>query len=164
MDCDCVLRIEATCGESPMWSVLEQVLYWTDNLGKRIHRLEPESGSVASFAMDRDVMDIGLRKRRGLVLALTKQLALYQPQSGELDVLMDVERDRPHNRFNDGKVDRRRRYSAGTMGDEAKDVLAGLDGGDPVAYRPRVGLDRDGGKESAAWRFGDAVDRGPRPR
>jgi sugar lactone lactonase YvrE len=117
MDCDCVLRIEATCGESPMWSVLEQVLYWTDNLGKRIHRLEPESGSVASFAMDRDVMDIGLRKRRGLVLALTKQLALYQPQSGELDVLMDVERDRPHNRFNDGKVDRRGRYWADTMDD-----------------------------------------------
>jgi hypothetical protein len=29
-------------------------------------------------------------------------------------------------------------------------VIAGLDGGDPVVYRPRVGLDRDGGKEAAA--------------
>ena len=44
-DCDCVQRVVATCGESPMWSVREQALYWTDNLGGRIYRLEPESGS-----------------------------------------------------------------------------------------------------------------------
>ena len=43
-----------------MWSVHEQALYWTDNLGKRIHRLEPESGNDASFALSQDVMDIGL--------------------------------------------------------------------------------------------------------
>jgi sugar lactone lactonase YvrE len=132
-DCECVLRIDATCGESPMWSVREQVLYWTDNLGKRIHRLEPESGSDESFALDQDVMDIGLRERRGLVLALAKQLAFHDPQSGELDLLMEVERDRPDNRFNDGKVDRRGRYWAGTMDSVHWDLPSG------ALYR----LDRD---------------------
>jgi L-arabinonolactonase len=124
MDCDCVLRIEATCGESPMWSVREQALYWTDNLGKRIHRLEPESGRDASFALDQDVMDIGLREGGGLVLALAKDLAFYEP-GGELELVMGVEQDQPRNRFNDGKVDRRGRYWAGTMNDVAWDKPSG---------------------------------------
>jgi sugar lactone lactonase YvrE len=115
-DSDCVQRIAATCGESPMWSVREQALYWTDNLGGEIHRVEPESGSVQSFPLGQDVMGIGLRKRGGLVLALAKQLAFYEP-GGELELLMDVEHEQPRNRFNDGKVDRRGRYWAGTMND-----------------------------------------------
>jgi L-arabinonolactonase len=123
-DCDCVQRIAATCGESPMWSVREQALYWTDNLGGRIYRLEPESGSVQSFVLGQNVMDIGLRQGGGLVLALAKQLAFYQP-GGELELVMDVEHDQPSNRFNDGKVDRHGRYWAGTMNDADWDKPSG---------------------------------------
>jgi sugar lactone lactonase YvrE len=115
-DCDCVQRIAATCGESPMWSVREQALYWTDNLAGSIHRLEPESGRDQSFVLGQDVMAVGLREGGGLVLALAKQLAFYEP-GGELELLMGVERDQPRNRFNDGKVDRRGRYWVGTMND-----------------------------------------------
>jgi sugar lactone lactonase YvrE len=120
---DCVQRIAATCGESPMWSVREQALYWTDNLGGVIHRLEPESGSEQSFLLGQNVMGIGLRER-GFVLALAKQLAFYEP-GGELELLMDVEYDQPRNRFNDGKVDRRGRYWAGTMNDVDWDTPSG---------------------------------------
>jgi L-arabinonolactonase len=59
-------------------------------------------------------MDIGLREGGGLVLALAKQLAFYEP-GGELELLVGVEQDQPRDRFNDGKVDRRGRYWAGTM-------------------------------------------------
>jgi sugar lactone lactonase YvrE len=99
-----------------MWSVREQALYWTDNLGAGIHRLEPASGSAQSFVLGQNVMDIGLREGGGLVLALAKQLAFYEP-GGELEPLMAVEQDQPRNRFNDGRVDRRGRYWAGTMND-----------------------------------------------
>jgi sugar lactone lactonase YvrE len=99
-----------------MWSVREQALYWTDNLGGRIYRLEPESGSEQTFVLGQNVMDIGLREGGGLVLALAKQLAFYEP-GGELELLMSVEHDQPRNRFNDGKIDRRGRYCAGTMND-----------------------------------------------
>jgi L-arabinonolactonase len=123
-DCECVQRIAATCGESPMWSVREQALYWTDNLGGMIHRLEPESGSAQNFLLGQNVMGIGLRERGGLVLALAKQLAFYEP-GGELELLMGVEYDQPRNRFNDGKVDRRGRYWAGTMNDVDWDTPSG---------------------------------------
>jgi sugar lactone lactonase YvrE len=123
-DCECVQRIAATCGEAPMWSVREQALYWTDNLGGVIHRLEPDSGGNRSFVLGQNVMAIGLRKGPGLVLALAKQLAFYEPD-GELEVLMGVEEDQPRNRFNDGKVDRRGRFWAGTMNDVDWDEPSG---------------------------------------
>jgi sugar lactone lactonase YvrE len=107
-----------------MWSVREQALYWTDNLGGRIHRLKPESGSDQSFLLGKNVMGVGLRERGGLVLALAKQLAFYEP-GGELELLMGVEYDQPHNRFNDGKVDRRGRYWGGTMNDVDWDTPSG---------------------------------------
>jgi sugar lactone lactonase YvrE len=123
-DCDCVQRSAATCGESPMWSVREQALYWTDNLGGRIHRVDPESGSYQDFLLGQNVMGIGLRERGGLVLALAKQLAFYEP-GGEFELLMGVEHDQPRNRFNDCKVDRRGRYWAGTMNDVDWDTPSG---------------------------------------
>ena len=123
-DCECAQRIAATCGESPMWSVREQALYWTDNLGGTIYRLEPESGSAASFTLGQNVMAIALRERGGLLLALAKQLAFYEP-GGELEPLMSVEDDQPRNRFNDGKVDRRGRFWAGTMNDVDWDAPSG---------------------------------------
>jgi sugar lactone lactonase YvrE len=115
-DTDCVQRIAATCGESPMWSVREQALYWTDNLGQVIHRLEPESGNAQSFLLGQNVMAIGLRQDGGLVLALAKELVFFEP-GGELELLTGVEHDKPRNRFNDGKVDRSGRFWAGTMND-----------------------------------------------
>ena len=123
-DCECVQRIEATCGESPMWSVREQALYWTDNLGGTIHRLEPESGNAERFPVGQNVMAIALRDRGGLALALAKELAFYEP-GGELEPFEAVERDRPTNRFNDGKVDPRGRLWAGTMDDVEWDAPSG---------------------------------------
>jgi len=136
-DLECVQRIAATCGESPMWSVREQALYWTDNLGGVIHRLEPESGSEQSFVLGQNVMSIVLRERGGLLLALTKQLAFYEP-GGELELLEGVEHDQPRNRFNDGKVDRQGRLWAGTMNDVDWDAPSGS------LYRidPRLELSR----------------------
>jgi sugar lactone lactonase YvrE len=136
-----------------MWSVREQALFWTDNLGGRIYRLEPESGSDQSFLLGQDVMGIALRERGGLVLALAKQFAFYEP-GGELELLMGVEYDQPRNRFNDGKVDRRGRYWAGTMNDVDWDTPSGS------LYRldPSLGLSRLRGAVACANGLGWSPD------
>lgn len=107
-----------------MWSVPEQALYWTDNVGGCIYRLEPECGKEQSIALGQNVMAIGLRKGGGLILALAKELAFYEP-GGELELIMSVEQDQPRNRFNDAKVDRRGRYWAGTMNEVEWDEPSG---------------------------------------
>ncbi|MCL2542833.1 MAG: SMP-30/gluconolactonase/LRE family protein [Nocardioidaceae bacterium] len=114
-DPDCVLRSRATCGESPMWSTAEGVLYWTDNVGRCVHRFDPRTGRDEEIRLDEDVMDVVVRRDGGLLVVTAKAFARLEPASGGLRPFAEVERDRPDNRFNDGKVDRRGRYWAGSM-------------------------------------------------
>ena len=98
-----------------MWSTVESVLYWTDNVGHCIHRFDPRTGRDEKFPLDEDVMDIVVRREGGLLVVTAKSFAWLEPGSGGLRRFADVEQDRPDNRFNDGKVDRRGRYWAGSM-------------------------------------------------
>ena len=154
-DCECIQPVAATCGESPIWSVREQALYWTDNLGGVIHRFAPESGSDETFPLGQNVMGIGLRERGGLVLVFAKQLAFYEP-GGELELLMAVEDDQPLNRFNDAKVDRRGRLWAGTMDNVDWDAPSGS------LYRidPSLELNRQRGAVVCANGLGWSPDGG----
>jgi sugar lactone lactonase YvrE len=116
-DVECVLRIEAIVGESPVWSVREQALYWVDILGQKIHRFHPDSGGNETFDLPDQVTCVALRDRGGLVITLRRNFALYDPATGKLEMLMDPEPEQRANRFNDGKVDRQGRFWAGTMND-----------------------------------------------
>ncbi len=124
-EADCVLHIGATVGESPVWSTREQALYWVDILGQRIHRFHPDSGANETFDLPQEVTCVALRERGGLVITLRQSFALYDPATGQLDTLMAPERDKPADRFNDGKVDRQGRFWAGTMDDVHWDAPAG---------------------------------------
>jgi sugar lactone lactonase YvrE len=114
---ECVLQIEAIVGESPVWSVREQALYWVDILGQKVHSYNPNRGTNETFDLPQEVTCVALRDRGGLALTLRQNFALYDPAAGALDMLMAPERDKPNNRFNDGKVDRQGRFWAGTMDD-----------------------------------------------
>ncbi|MDQ3855010.1 MAG: SMP-30/gluconolactonase/LRE family protein [Chloroflexota bacterium] len=115
----CVLRSEPVCGESPVWSVREQALYWVDNVAGKIHRFHPTSATDEVFVIVNDEVNcLGVRDHGGLVLGLRQDFAYYNPATGQLDRLMDPEPDKRMDRFNDGKVDRRGRFWAGTMGDK----------------------------------------------
>jgi sugar lactone lactonase YvrE len=48
MDADLIRAVSPPCllGESPMWHPREQVLYWCDIPGRRLHRLDPASGQT----------------------------------------------------------------------------------------------------------------------
>jgi sugar lactone lactonase YvrE len=112
---ECVLHIDAIVGESPVWSVREQVLYWVDILGQKVHRFHPATGENETFDLPQEVTCVALRERGGLVLTLRRNVAFYDPVTGHLDILIDPEQERPNNRFNDGKVDRQGRFWTGTM-------------------------------------------------
>ncbi|MQA89678.1 MAG: SMP-30/gluconolactonase/LRE family protein [Gemmatimonas sp.] len=124
-DIECVLQIEATVGESPVWSVREQALYWVDILGKKVHRYHPDTGHNESFDLSEEVTCAALRERGRLVLTLRKNFAYFDPATGSLDILMAPEGEAPENRFNDGKVDRQGRFWAGSMNDSSWDAATG---------------------------------------
>ena len=96
-------------GESPVWSVSENSLYWVDVEGESIQRWREQDRSVQRWDIGEAVGCIGLRKRGGLVGASRTGFFFLDVVSGKTTPISDPEADLPDNRFNDGKVDRRGR-------------------------------------------------------
>lgn len=101
-------------GESPVWSAAEKALYWVDVEGRLAQRLGSQGGNPTRWCVPEPIGCIGLRKAGGLVCAIRSGFTLFDPESGRMEPIADPETDRPDNRFNDGKVDRRGRFWAGT--------------------------------------------------
>ena len=101
-------------GESPVWSVSEQALYWVDVEGQLVQRWRAADQSITHWNLGEPVGCIGLRKRGGLVGASRSGFFFLDVVGGGVTRISDPEADQPDNRFNDGKVDRRGRFWAGT--------------------------------------------------
>jgi sugar lactone lactonase YvrE len=114
---ECVADVRNTVGESPVWSVREQALYWVDIPEGRIHRWEPSNGGLRTWQRPHAVGSMGLRAAGGLVLASKKGFELFDPETGAATFLHQPEPDIPNNRLNDGKVSPDGRFWAGTMDD-----------------------------------------------
>lgn len=112
---NCVVKQASELGECPVWSVREQVLYWADILGRKLHRLDPSNGSVTSLTLPEELGCYGLRRQGGFIVALRSGIYLL----GEDGVLGQKLADNPsgaeHSRFNDGRVDPWGRFWAGTI-------------------------------------------------
>ncbi|HVY06578.1 MAG TPA: SMP-30/gluconolactonase/LRE family protein [Burkholderiales bacterium] len=101
-------------GESPVWSARESALYWVDVEGCAIQSWNEADQSVRSWDVGEPVGCIGLRARGGLVGARRSGFFFLDIEAGSATPVADPEADLPENRFNDGKVDRRGRFWAGT--------------------------------------------------
>ena len=112
---DLVLDARAEVGESPVWDGAAGRLWWTDIPARRLHCFDPATGSNESFAPPGRVGCFALANSGGLIVAMEHGLYRLWPESGAHDVLFEPEADRPENRFNDGRCDRRGRFLASSM-------------------------------------------------
>ena len=126
-------------GESPVWSVREQALYWVDIRAPAVHRLDPSTGAVRSMAAPAMVGSIGLRGvAGGLLAAMQDGFHTLDHASGAREAVHDPESHLPEQRFNDGRTDRRGRYWAGTMRIERRAPTGALYRLDPDRRCTRV--------------------------
>ena len=112
----CVADVHAVLGEGPLWVAREAALYWVDIQGRKIFRLDGK-GELSQWRTPFRVGSIALRARGGFIAGTDQGIAEIDLASGQLQVIFNPEEDLPHNRFNDGKVDRQGRFWAGTMDD-----------------------------------------------
>jgi sugar lactone lactonase YvrE len=112
---ECVLESACQLGEGPAWSPGEGALYWTDVTARRLHRWQPASGDHTKWDMPEMVTAVAIRQRGGLLIAAATGIDVFEPESGALRRFAAPEADRPDNRSNDGKCDRRGRFWHGTM-------------------------------------------------
>lgn len=110
-----LLSSQNIIGEGPLWHEDEQTLYWVDIAGKTINRFNPEADDFESFSVDSEVGVIALRDQGGFITAGAKGFGFWKPGQDQISYIEDPEADNPNSRYNDGKVDRRGRFWAGTM-------------------------------------------------
>lgn len=128
---ECVVDCRNRLGEAPLWDVAEQALYWVDIEGKLIQRYRPSTGAVDRWRTPERIGSLALREQGGLIVAFASGIAFYDLDSGAIEWIARPEADKPGNRFNEGKCDRRGRFWAGTMDDSLKAHTAALYRVDP---------------------------------
>jgi sugar lactone lactonase YvrE len=112
----CAVRNQV--GESPLWSVAEQALYWVDIEGRRIHRFDWADRVEQSWPMPERVGCIALFAAGGLLAAMETGLCHVRPApdgSSAIAPLHAAQFPREGMRFNDGRTDRAGRFWVTSM-------------------------------------------------
>ena len=117
-----VVPTTAFLGEGPTWVAATRKLVFVDILAPAIIVSDPQDGSFQTHPMPELVSAVVPRARGGFLAALQTGLKAVDLDTGQVTSIASPESDKPGNRFNDGKCDRRGRFWAGTL---AIDTTAG---------------------------------------
>jgi sugar lactone lactonase YvrE len=121
----CVADVRALLGEGPVWVGRERALYWVDIKGRRIFRLE-QNGERTEWPTPLRVGSLAPRGTGGFIAGTDEGIAEIDLEALRFEVVAQPEPGLPDNRFNDGKVDRRGRFWAGTMDDSERQATGTL--------------------------------------
>ena len=132
----CVADVRSTLGEGPVWVAAEQALYWVDIKGRKIFRLK--DGELSEWDTPCRVGSIAPKASGGFIAGTDRGLENVDLDAARFQVFADPEHGRPHNRFNDGKIDRQGRFWAGTMDDTQRAASGALYRIDPDRSVTRV--------------------------
>jgi sugar lactone lactonase YvrE len=113
----CVWNLGCELGEGPLWSPSEQALWFVDIKKSAIHRYDTRTGEGRSWTAPAPPGFLASLAGGGFVAGLKTGLHRFDPESGDFDLVCEVEPDRPGNRLNDGAVDAAGRLWFGSMDD-----------------------------------------------
>ena len=105
-------------GESPVWDIQAQALYWIDIEGRHIHRYDWASQTQQTWDTAERVGCIALNERGGLIAAMETGIfavELLTPPRLKVDPLACITHRQANMRFNDGRCDARGRFWVSTM-------------------------------------------------
>ena len=115
MNCELALDVKAELGEGPVWDERRQVLLFLDIMRGHIHEFNPATGQDRVVEVGRPVGCLAIAERGDWVVGAKGGFFRVDPKSGRTTLLASVETDLPGNRMNDGYVDARGRFWAGSM-------------------------------------------------
>ncbi|MES2400508.1 MAG: SMP-30/gluconolactonase/LRE family protein [Pseudomonadota bacterium] len=139
MGAELVLDARNGTGESPVWSVAEQSLYWVDIPARQLCRWSTDAG-LSTWTAPEMLACIGGAVGGGWIVGAESGVFKLDAQAnGEVGFtrLAAVTHAMPGMRFNDGRCDRQGRFLAGTM---LMDMSAGAKVGHVYRYDSGAGL------------------------
>ncbi len=110
-----LVHTHAKTGEGIIWDEGRQRLYWVDIPNFLVHETDRQSGATRSWNIGQHTGFAAVREKGDLVVAGRDGFFRFDRSDGSLIPIVDPERDKPENRFNDGCVDPMGRLWAGTM-------------------------------------------------
>lgn len=144
---ECVLATRALLGECPVWSDMDQRLYWVDIEGRSVHRYDPVTGTDEDRSVPGRPGSIALTPASGrLLVALEQGIAFLDWFDGSCRPWLDLEPSGTGNRLNDGRCDPAGRFWVGSMFDPASagrfsGLLHRVDpAGDVTTVRTGIGI------------------------
>jgi sugar lactone lactonase YvrE len=121
-------------GESPVWDERRALLFFVDIHAPTIHAIRIDGTGLRTWPMPNVVGSIGLTESGRPIAGIKHDLALFDPDSGELQPFARLPADEPGDtRLNDGKVGPDGAFWVGTMHD--------VNDRQPVAALYRIGPD-----------------------
>lgn len=115
MEIKAIVDCKTILGEGPLWDVREQKLYWIDSYGSRIFRADENGNGVENWEVPEKIGALALRETGGAVLSLANGFYLFDFATGKAELVQRLAHKGPTVRLNDGKVDRKGRFIAGSM-------------------------------------------------
>ncbi|WP_205648881.1 SMP-30/gluconolactonase/LRE family protein [Acuticoccus kandeliae] len=114
-DVSVAIPSSAFLGEGPHWDSRTGELIWVDILAPAVIRGDVATGTAKVLPVD-DIVGVAVpRAKGGFLLATQNGIKTFDPETGVSTLFADPEADRPGNRFNDGKCDRRGRFWVGSL-------------------------------------------------
>ena len=80
-----------------------------------VFRATVDGREIRAWDVPQKIGSMALRKSGGAVVSLARGFHFLDFRTGNVELIIDPEPDRTNNRLNDGKVDRRGRFIAGSM-------------------------------------------------
>ena len=116
MRIEVIVDVKTTLGEGPLWDVEVERLDRIDSFDGRVFRATVAGGEIRCWDVPQKIGSMALRKAgSGAVVSLARGFHLLDFKSGDVELIIDPEPDKQNNRLNDGKVDKRGRFVAGSM-------------------------------------------------
>ncbi|MGZ3637575.1 MAG: SMP-30/gluconolactonase/LRE family protein [Ktedonobacterales bacterium] len=109
------LHIRAEHSEGPIWDAETARLWWVDITGERVHCFDPVSHRVDAWSVSGQPGGVIISAAGEPVVASPEGLAVLDEKTGQLDLRVPIEQDKPENRANDVTVDGHGRAWVGTM-------------------------------------------------
>ena len=122
----CIWDLKTELGEGPLWLAAERSVMFVDIIGRRIHRLRPDTGARESWDAPARPSLIVPVAGGGLLCGLEDGLRRFDPLRGDFGPLHPIEPMLPANRLNDGFIDLDGRLWFGTMHDAEEQPTGSL--------------------------------------
>lgn len=98
-----------------MWHAKRGSFFWVDIQGKRLHEYNWLQKTAQLWTIDHRPSLIVTDTNNRIVVAVQAGIYYFDPVNGSLEWLLDLEKDAPDHRTNDGRCDSEGRLWIGTM-------------------------------------------------